>query len=125
MIPWPIAVLCAFYAILATSSAALGWNIVAHRVEGSLVWSGLWTVWSLVLVWGLAFLKPWARTLAVWASVVLMVSALGAALLVILRAHPEPRASLTATGMATVHLIVLRYLTRPHVRAWFGSASRA
>ncbi len=119
MIPWPIALLCAFYAVLATSSAAAVWHITTGRLQGSLAWFGFWCAVSAVLVVGLAQLKPWARVLATWASALMMLSALGLALLVILTANPEPRRSVLATGIAVTHLLAVRYLTRPHVKGWF------
>ena len=75
-----------------------------------------------MLVIGLAWLKPWARRLAIWTSVLMMLGAMGVAGIALAKASPQPMRSLMATGLAGVQLVVIRYLTRPHVKAWFGTA---
>ena len=122
MIPWPIALLSLFYAAVAASSTSTLWRVAVGQLHRSVVWPAIWFTASAALVMGLAFLKPWARTLAVWSSTVMVATSLGAAGLAIVRAHPEPWQSLCATGIAGAHLMVIRYLTRPHVRVWFGAS---
>ena len=125
MVPWPIAMLCVAYAALATSSAAALWKAWHEQaVRHSLLWPGVWGVVSTLLVIGLAWLKPWARRLAVWTSVLLMLGSLGVAGMVIVQPRPQPVHSLFATGMAGVQLLLIRYLTRPHVKQWFVSGER-
>ncbi|MBI3088058.1 MAG: hypothetical protein HYY91_04150 [Candidatus Omnitrophica bacterium] len=119
MIPWPIALLAGLYAVLGTCSAAALWRILQGQEARSPLWPMAWTVVSGAIVVGFAFLKPWARTLAIWSAAFTLVGSLSAALLAVLRPHPEPMRSVTATAMAGVYLLVLRYLTRPHVKAWF------
>lgn len=124
MIPWPIAMVVVFYAMLATASASTLWNIASGRLQGSAVWPSVWFGLSAILVMGLAFLKAWARQVAVWASLVMMFTALGVAYLVIATPNPQPARSLLATGMAGIHLVVIRYLTRPHVKGWFSPVAK-
>jgi len=120
MIPWPIALLSIGYTIVATSAAATIWRHLPG--QGGAVWLGaFWCAVSVILVAGLATLKPWARRLALWVSVGLMAGALGAGVLAILQVPPQPMRSLGGTLMACAQLVVLRYLTRPHVRAWFAT----
>ena len=115
MVPWPIALVCVGYAVIATSAAAL-----MVRGQGLAVcWSGLWALLSAAVVVGLAGLRPWARRLAVWASAGMMLSALALSLLLAIQAQPDARHSLLATGMAGLQLLLVRYLTRPHVKRWF------
>ncbi len=122
MVPWPIALLAAGYTILATTSAAAMWR--HPQGQGGAVWLGaLWCGVSVVLVAGLATLKPWARTLAVWVSIGLMISALGAGVLAIVQVPPQPMRSLLGTVMACAQLVILRYLTRPHVKGWFQASA--
>ncbi len=121
MVPWPIALLTIGYTALATASAASMWQ---GHASGSLLWRGGWTVGMLALVIGLAFLRPWARRLAIGLSMVLMASALVLAFLAVIGERPDPHQSLLATGAAAVQLLVIRYLTRPHVRAWFAPVAK-
>ena len=118
MVPWPIALLAAGYTILATTSAAAMWRHPQGHGAWPL-WAALWCIVSVILVAGLATLKPWARALAVWVSGALMVSALGAGVLAIGQVPPQPMRSLLGTVMACAQLVILRYLTRPHVKTWF------
>jgi hypothetical protein len=120
MVPWSIALLTMFYAALASASAAALWQATqGTSLARSLGWSGFWCILSAVLAVGLALLKPWARRLAIWSSVFMMVGALGVAGMAIAQANPEPVRSLIATAWASVQVVVIRYLSRPHVKAWF------
>jgi hypothetical protein len=124
MIPWPIALLAAGYTILATTSAAAMWRHPQGHGAWSLLWAGGWCAVSVVLVAGLATLKPWARVLSIWVSIGLMISALGAGVLAIVQVPPQPMRSLLGTLMACTQVVILRYLTRPHVRVWFLNGER-
>lgn len=119
MVPWPIAVVCGLYAVIATSAAAAVWRAPSGEGVAAIGWSWFWLAMALGIVAGLAFMKPWGRRLAVWGSVALLVSTMGSAVLAVMQAHPQPLRSMTATGLAGVYLVVIRYLTRPRVKAWF------
>ena len=87
------------------------------------MWPLVWWAVSAMLVVGLALMKPWARMLAIIASTVMTVGALGMAIIAVLPAQPEGWRSLMATCMAGGHLIIIRYLTRPQVKGWFVKSS--
>ena len=119
MIPWPIALFAIFYVCIGSSAAVM----VAHG-HGS-AWTIVWGGVAVALVWGLVFLKPWARALAVWSSVVMTLAALLSALMAVIVTPADPHLALLATGMAGVQLVVVRYLTRPRVRGWFMESERS
>ncbi len=119
MIPWPIAVVTVWFLVLAVASAGTVWRMSQTAWQPWLVWPFLWCSLSTALVVGLAWLKPWARTVAIWGSLLMMLSNLGVALMAAITTSPEPTRSLSATGLAGLHLFVIRYLTRPHVKTWF------
>ena len=119
MVPWPVAVVCGLYAVIATSAAAAVWRALPQGGAAVIGWSGLWLAMAGSVVAGLARMKPWGRRLAVWGSLALLVGALGSAVLAVMQAPPQPLRGLTATGLAGVYLVVIRYLTRPRVKAWF------
>ncbi len=124
MIPWPIALLTALYAALATCSFAGVWRLLVVGQTGrDLAWSLAWTGLSGAAMLGLALMKPWGRRLAVWTSALLMASALCAAWFAVARPAPQPRWSFVATGLAAVQMVVIRYLTRPRVKRWFVVSS--
>ena len=124
MVPWPIAVLTLVYGAIATSSVAAMWRAAQGQVQQPLVWSGIWGGVSAILVIGLTLMRPWARVLAVWASLAMMLSALGMAGLALVQATPNPTHSLFATLVASLQLVIIRYLTRPHVKVWFASSGQ-
>lgn len=119
MVPWPIAVVCGLYAVIATAAAVAVWRALSEGGVAAIGWSWFWLAMAGSVVAGLAFMKPWGRRLAVWGSLALLVGALGSAVLAIMHAPPQPLRSMTATGLAGVYLVVIRYLTRPRVKAWF------
>ena len=124
MTPWPIALLAALYAVLATCSLAGVWRLLAEgQVGGELAWSLLWTVLSTASMLGLALMRPWGRRLTVWTSMLLMGSSLCAAWYAVTQPVPQPRWSFAATGLASLQFVVMRYLTRPKVKHWFSMAS--
>lgn len=119
MLPWPIALVATLFAIPMTWSAAALSHAWTSRTQ-PLLWPLVWGVMSASVVVGLSLMRPWARRLAIWASALWMVGALGSAWMAIMQSPPQPRASLLATGVASVQVLIMRYLTRPHVRRWFG-----
>lgn len=120
MIPWPIALLSLFYGVLATVSVGMVWRIVAGTSRQSLIWALLWLGLSAGVMCGLPLLKAWARTLAVFGSVVMMVLMVMIAALLIGAGHPV--AALLTTFGAGMHMIIIRYLRRPLVRQLFENA---
>ena len=121
MVPWPIAILTLCYGAMAAASAATVWKIIAGLSPQAIAWPLAWLVWSSATTCGLPLLKPWARWAAILGSLVLMVSTLAVAGMLVL-AH-RPIAALMATLGAAVHVLVIRYLQRPVVRAFFETAS--
>ena len=120
MIPWPIAIFAAFYAAVGTSAAAKLWNLMSGQPSAghpSEVWLAFWAVVSIALAVGFMLMKSWARRVAVWSSVLMMGGALVSAW--IAAVHAQARLGFISTGVATVQLVAIRYLTRPRVREWF------
>ena len=120
MVPWPIALLTLFYGMLATISLGMVWRIVTGASRQPLGWALLWLGLSAGVMCGLPLLKPWARTLAVFGSVVMMVLLLLIAALLINAGHPV--GALGTTFGAGIHVVIIRYLRRPIVRALFFEA---
>ena len=120
MIPWPIAIVCGLYTAVATFAAAAAWKGLHAGAPAAVSLSAAWALASAAIVFGLASMKPWSRRLALWTSTALLVSALVTAVWAIFQPSPQPSRSLIATGMASAYLVVVRYLTRPCVRAWFS-----
>jgi len=121
MVPWPIALLTMFYGAIASLSAATMWRVVSGASDRPLIWPAIWLALSAGIMFGLPLLKAWARRLAVIASVLLMLSTLGVAGRIVMAGRPL--VGLVATVGAAVHIIVIRYLQRPVVRAWFLQGS--
>ena len=118
MVPWPIALLTLFYGIVAAVSAATLWRILIGVTERPMAWPLVWLALSAGAMCGLPLLQAWGRRCAVWTSWLLTASTLaGSALLV---ASGRPAAGLAVTFSAALHLLVIRYLTRPSVKRWFG-----
>ena len=117
MVPWPIALLALFYGVIATISAAMVWKIVAGMVDRTLVWPLAWLAVSAGAMFGLPLLRSWGRTLAIVGSVLMAVVSLAYAGLLVLAS--QPLTGLAATGLAGVHVVVIRYLRRPAVKAYF------
>jgi hypothetical protein len=129
MIPWPIAVLTLFYGVIATVAAAHAWRMV---VSGSLAWAVLHKasispfVWALVWVGvasaamvGLPLRRLWGRSLAMITSWLLILTTL--ALAGVLVASGKPGLGLAVTFSVACHYLMIRYLKRPMVVAWFRS----
>lgn len=120
MVPWPIALLTLFYGVLATVSAATVWKIAMGASDRPLLWPAMWLVVSAGIMCGLPLLKSWGRRCAIGASGLLMLSTLAVAGRIIMGGHPL--AGLLATMGAAIHVIVIRYLQRPAIKAYFGCA---
>ena len=119
MIPWPIGIVAAIYAAVATVSAFT----VVHGGPGIEWWAAFWCVTSLAVVAGLTWLKPWARRLGAWLAVLLMLGTLLSGVAALAQTPPQPMRCLAATGLASAYLVLARYLTRPHVKVWFEPKS--
>ena len=122
MVPWPIAVLTLFYGVIATLAAARVWKIVQGASRQSLPCAVGWLALSVVLMGGLPLLRPWARRLAIFGSVVWTVLTLAVAGVLVAARHPV--AACGAAGGAALHLIVIRYLRSPAVHAYFAGTPR-
>ena len=122
MIPWPIALLTLFYAVVATVSASALWKSAAGTAGASLVWPLLWLAVSAGAMLGLPLLKPWGRRCAVWTSAWLIVATLATAALLVVAGHPG--AGLAVTFSVLVHAVMLRYLQRPSVKSYFTNLEK-
>jgi len=122
MVPWPIALLTLFYGVIATLSAATIWQIATGAVARPLLWPVLWLTVSAGVMYGLPLLKPWGRSLAILASWLMVAVTLAIAGLVVMAGRPV--LGLLATVSGTVHVVAIRYLRRPMVKAYFGSTAR-
>ena|SRR3989338_7519012 len=117
MIPWSIALLSLFYAVIATASAASVWRVIIGVSHQSFLWPVGWLLLSLGAMCGLALLKSWGRNLAILGFLALIVVTLAVAgLLVMAR---EPLGALLATTIVSLHVLAIRYLCRPAVKVWF------
>ena len=121
MIPWPVALLALFYCVIATMSAGMAWNILCGASQQPLSWALAWLAISGGAMCGLPLLKPWGRCLALWTSWMLI----GATLAVAggLVAAGKPVVGLVVTFSTACHYLMVRYLKRPSVKAWFGEPS--
>ena len=122
MVPWPIAWLALFYGAVATTSAATVWKVILGAADRSPVWPIAWLALSASLMCGLPLLRPWARTLAMAASALLVLVTLSMAGLLVMGGRPL--IGLLATLGTAVHVIAIRYLQRPTVKARFNTPSR-
>ena len=118
MVPWPIALLAVFYAAVATLSASTVWKIAAGTVARPFIWPLAWLIVSGGAVFGLALLKPWGRVLTMVASVAMALTTLALAGLLV--AAGRPLGALLSTLVAGGHVLVIRYLQRPAVKAYFS-----
>ena len=117
MVPWPIALLALCYGLLAAVSAALVARITAGTVDQPLIWPVAWLALSVSVMCGLPLFKPWARQVAILGSALMMVITLAVAGLLVLA--DRPLTGLLATLVASVHVVVIRYLQRPVIKAYF------
>jgi hypothetical protein len=117
MVPWPIALLSLFYGVLGTLAAASAWQIVNGASPRPLWPQALWLAVSMGAVCGLPLLKAWGRWCALAGAVGLAATILAAAAWFI--AKHAPLQGLVAGLSTVVPLTMVRYLTRPNVKAWF------
>ena len=122
MVPWPVALLTLFYGVIAAASSATVWNILSGRAQASVAWPMAWLAMSGGAMCGLPLLKPWGRALAITVSILLTLVTMSIAGLLVAAHHPL--AALAATGSSLMHVITIRYLQRPSVKAFFGEGSR-
>jgi hypothetical protein len=121
MIPWPIALLALFYAALGALAAASAWQIVSGVASRPLWPQALWLIVSMGAVCGLPLLKSWGRWCALVGALWLAATIVAvAAWFIAMRA---PLQGLIAGLSTVVPLVVVRYLTRPKVKAWFTNVS--
>lgn len=121
MVPWPIALLAIFYAIIATIASSMAWKVMIGVSERPFFWPALWMVLSAGATYGLVMFKPWGRKLAVWTSMLMMITIWSiAALLVVGR---EPGWALLTTVVAGLQMIPVRYLGQPAVKTLFADYS--
>ncbi len=119
MIPWPVALLSFFYAVMATWSAAAVWRIASGTMDRPIVWPLAWLAVSVAAMCGLPLLKGWARQLALAGAWLLLALTLAVAAAWIRAGHPV--VALAVTLSTAVHVTVIRYLGRPAVKAIFIS----
>ena len=117
MVPWPIALLTLFFGVIATIAAATVWKIVSGASDQPLVWPLVWLGLSCAAMCGLPLLKPWARTLAVAGSWLMALATLSLAALLVVSG--KSIVALGATLGTLVYLIIIRYLGRADVKAYF------
>ena len=121
MVPLPIALLSLFYGFLAAISASAVWKIAHGTLSRPVIWPALWLGLSAALVCGLPLLKPWARSLAIigsWALALMTLAYAG-----LLARAGRPGLALAGGFLAGSHFIIIRYLKRPTVKAYFGVGS--
>ena len=118
MVPWPIALLTLFFGVIAAASGAMVWKVLTGASERSFTWSVAWLVLSMAIACGLPLLKPWARTLAVVGTWLLALMTLAISALLVLSG--KPLVALGATLGTIVYLLIIRYLGRADVKAYFN-----
>jgi len=127
MIPWSIALLTLFYGVIATLAAAHVWRMlmsgaamwaVVHRASVSrVVWALVWLGVASAAMIGLPLRRAWGRSLAIITSWLLIVTTL--AMAGVLVASGKPGLGLAVTFSIACHYLMIRYLKRPVVVAWF------
>jgi hypothetical protein len=122
MVPWPIALLSLWFAGLAALSGSMVWKIATGAMNRSMLWPVAWWGLSTATMFGLALLKPWARSLAIVGLLWVMLVALILSGSFILAG--QPWSALLATMSAGLPLVIIRYLRRPVVKAYFSETKR-
>jgi hypothetical protein len=121
MMPWPVAFLTLFHGAVAAAAAAGLWKIGAGTSHQSAVWPLVWLVVSGGAMCGLPLLKPWGRAFAVIGSLLIILVMLALAGLLVLA--QRPLGALLAVSGAAMHVIAIRYLQRPSVKAYFRTSA--
>ena len=119
MVPWPIALLALFYGVIAATSASTVWKVGSGVADHPLGWPLAWLALSSSLMCGLPLLRSWARMLAMAGSTLLVLVTLSMAGLLVMGGRPL--FGLLATVGTAVHVIMIRYLQRPTVKAYFNT----
>lgn len=129
MIPWPMALLTLFYGVIATVAAAHAWRMVMseglvwaafhHAGISPFVWALVWLGAASAAMIGLPLRRLWGRSLAMITSWLLIVTTL--AIAGVLVASGKPGLGLAVTFSIACHYLMIRYLKRPVVVAWFRS----
>lgn len=119
MIPWPIGLLVLFYGAVAALSAALLWKGLLGMPHQSMAWALVWLVLSGGATLGLSRMRLWGRRLAIYTSWLLIISTLAASAVFVAAARPA--VGLVITFSSALHYLMIRYLKRPTVVAWFNS----
>jgi hypothetical protein len=117
MVPWPVALLAAFYAVIATLSTGRVWRILSGASDRPLLWPLLWLLLAAATMCGLVLLKAWARRLAVWGFGALALFTLASA--GALAGAGRPGAALLVAFSAGLYVLGMRYLGRPAIKAFF------
>ena len=117
MIPVPVALLSLFYAVITAMSGVSVWKVVTGASHQSILWPLAWLALSASAMYGLALLKPWARTVGIIGFWALAAVTLGIAGIMV--ATGRPWSGLFATVIAGSYVLAIRYLQRPSVRAHF------
>ena len=119
MIPWPIALLTLYFGALASASAASLWRIVAGDTGRPWAGPAAWLIVTAGATLGLALMKPWGRWMAMSGAYLVMATGLGVAAALV--ASQQAGLGLLSACGAGAQMLIIRYLRRPMVSAWFDS----
>ena len=117
MIPWPIALLSVFYALIATSAAAQCYKIALGALDKPLAPQVAWLLVAGGAMIGLPMRRVWGRWCAIACAWWMTFTVLAIAAWLI--SQREPGWGLVAGLGTVVPLVAARYLTRPKVKSWF------
>ena len=118
MMPWPIALLTLFYGAVAAASAAKAWRIMSGGLNQPLAWPLAWLTLFAGAMCGLPLLRAWGWRLAVAASGLMTLVMLATA--GVLAISGRPHGAVLSTLGAGLQVLVIRYLQRPAIKAYFG-----
>ena len=119
MIPWPLAALSLLYGLLAFLSAVRLVECLARGMAAGVAWMAVWVVIASGACVGLPAQKEWGRRFAVVGAVLFTAAAIVGAVVLVVRVPPQPQQALLETVLAGVALVVIRYLSRPVIKAKF------
>jgi len=127
MVPWPIALLTLFYGVIATVAAAHAWRMLVPGAVTSAIfqkasishvgWALVWLVVASAAMIGLPLRRLWGRSLAILTSWLLIATTLAIAGALV--AAGKPALALAVSCSVGCHYLMIRYLKRPLVVAWF------